>query len=317
MRIFSAFLVLSIFSCSQERDRIVIREDPSQKEASTKLDELNNRIKALELFASTFTSGVPSDFNDCSTLTSASEKKICQIAQTISATQSLELKTQLATIAKEFQNTLYGVDCINTTDVGCPVSGSLLERMTTARTDINNNTSSISSINSTITSMQTIETNLTSKVNALETRLNAFNGTAESIETIITGIKSDITTLQTDMAEVKGILTPSRIINQYLICGDVTASGPIYELILISGDKTKAYGSVKNGTFYGPALFFKAGDTDLGFDTHLNTKTCHFKMYNNVAKTKVQACWLSSNRSATNAQIDTARAANTATCTLY
>jgi hypothetical protein len=101
------------------------------------------------------------------------------------------------------------------------------------------------------------------------------------------------------------------------MCAGDSAVGPIFEPILITGDKVKAYGYVKTGTAEGQGLFFKAGDADKLFSTHISSKICNFKMYNNVGNTKIQSCWIIGNRSATAAQIDAARTALTATCTAF
>lgn len=315
------FMVFSFIGCDTSNEtRITYRQqaNPAEKQDVTnQLNALTEKVRILELFASTYTTGAPTAFGDCDSLISASEKKICQIAKSVSDANSLEVKASLAAAAKEFQSTLYGDSCTSVVEVGCPVSGSVLANITSVQASLATNAASISSIQSTITSMQSVATSLATRVTAIENRFNSFNGTAQSIEIIVTGIRSDITSLQTDVAELKGLISPSRIVNQFLLCGDNTVSGPLFEIILISGDKANAYGTVKNGTYYGTALFFKAGDTNLFTTTHLNTKACKFKMYNNVGNTKVQACWINSDRSATEAQIDAARTATTATCTPF
>ena len=317
--VFAAFSFLAVSCDSNKSERILVTKQPSttdQQVVEKQLTDLANRVQALELFTATYTAGGPTAFSDCSVLT-ASEKKTCQIATSVFDAGSQELRANLAAMAKEFQNTLYGTDCINTTDGGCPVAGSLLSNMAAAQANLATHSIDIAGIKSSIASMQTVETSLTSRVTTLEGRLNSFNGTAQSIETIITGIKGDITSLQNDVADLKGVISPSRMVNQYAVCGNIADAGPLYEVLLISGDKKNAYASVKNGSFYGTALFFKAGDTDTAFPTHLGTKTCNFKMYNDTAKTKVQACWVPTNRAATEAQINAARTADTATCTPY
>lgn len=317
---FIVFAIISLSCTSQDDERVIYRQQPNpaeKQDVDKQLAELNSRIKALELFASSYTSGAPAAFSDCNALTSASEKKICQIATSVSDASSLEIKSSLATAAKGFQETLYGADCLNAVDAGCPVAGSILSDLAAAKANIATNSADISSIKTSITALQTSVTGLTTRMTAIENRFNAFNGTSQSIETIVTGIKSDISALQSDVAELKGVIAPSRTVNKFLLCGDNADSGPIFEIILISGDKTEAYGTVKTGTWYGTALFFKAGDTNLFTSTHLNSKACNFKMYNDATNTKIQACWVKTNRSANAAQIDAARTAATATCTPY
>lgn len=321
MKAFIQILISLLFlvGCDKVEKRRVVGPMASDKATSTseELDSLKQRVKALELFASTYTAGVDNVFSDCNSLSVPLEKKICQVAQTATATQQMETKAQLATIAKEFQITLYGDNCTSEVAAGCPVAGSLIARITSAESDLSTAKSDISTIQGDITAMKILEGSLTTRVTALENRFDTFNGTASSIETIITGIQTDVGTLQTDVAAIQGVIVASKVLNQYLICGDNSVSGPVFELILISGDKTKAYGSIKNGLWYGLGLFFSAGNANLFTTTHLNTRACNFKMYNNVGNTKIQACWINSNRSATAAQIDAARTAATATCTDY
>ena len=314
-----ALTIFSVLGCDKPEQHRTVGPMTSDntKTPAQEIADLQQRLKALELFAGTYTAGVDNAFNDCNSLTVPLEQKICQVAQTATATQQMETKAQLATIAKEFQVTLYGDNCTSVVVPGCPVAGSLMDRVTTAEAGLATAKTDITAIKGDITAMKALETSLTGRVTALENRFNAFNGTASSIETIITGIQSDVSTLKTDVAAIKGVIVASKVLNQYLLCGDNSASGPVFELILVSGDKTKAYGSIKTGSWYGLGLFFSAGNANALFTTHLNTAACNFKMYNNVGNTRIQACWIASNRSATAAQIDAARTAATATCTDY
>lgn len=316
-------VITSLFlfvSCADNDQRRTVNRDENNQEQSAlelKLKEVMTRIAALELFASSYTAGGPTSFSDCDSLTSASEKKICQIATAVSNNAALDVKSSLAEAAKGFQNTLYGNDCINGTDAGCPVIGSVMANVITIQASVATNSADIASLSTLLSTTRSAVDGLTTRMGSIESRLDNFDGTAFSVEIVVRGIKSDINVLQAEIAEIKGIIDPSRTTNQYLVCGDVAASGPVYELILISGDKTKIYGNVKSGSFFGNALVFKSGDTDVFTNTRLNTKTCNFKMFNNATNTKVQACWISTNRSATESQINAARTAGTTTCTPY
>ena len=316
---FLIVLMLFFVGCAKEEKHRTVPSGSSYGNTSveTELATLREKVRALELFAGTYTAGVENPFGNCDTVTVQLEKLICQIAKTAMASEQAETKMQLATMAKEFQNTIYGADCVDAVVPGCPVAGSLMSNMAKAQSDITSNKTDITAIQGSITSMQAIESAMTTRITNLENRLNAFNGTAQSLETIITGIQTDVSTLKTDVANLKGTLAANKVINQYLICGNNADSGPIFEILLVSGDKTKAYGSLKNGTWYGMGLFFSAGNANAGFTTHLNSKACNFKMYNNVSNSMIQACWVPTNRSASNAQIDAARTAGTATCTDY
>jgi len=315
----TALVLSSLLGCDKPMQHPVSGPMATDNSTSPSQDlaDLKQRIAALELFAGTYTAGVDNAFNDCNSLTVPLEQKICQVAQTATATQQAQTKDQLATIAKAFQVTLYGDNCTGAVLLGCPLAGSLMDRVSTAEASLATANTNITAIQGQITAMNALEASLTSQLTALNTRFNSFNGTTKSIETIITGMQSDISTLQTSVAAIQGVIVASRVLNQYLLCGDNSASGPVFELILISGDKTKAYGSIKTGSWYGLGLFFSAGNANALFTTHLNTAACNFKMYNNTTNTRVQACWIASNRSATAAQIDAARTAATATCTDY
>lgn len=292
---------------------------PTAKNLDTekKIADLQKQVDNLSLIANAFTAGIDNPFSDCDTVTNAMEQKICQIAQTFTSTQQLETRSQLGIMGKQFQTTLFGVDCINATDIGCPVTGSVTARLSAAETALANNTANITSINSTLTTINTSITALQNRVTALEGRMNNFNGSGQTAEVFIAAIKTDVTTLQSQVADIQGTLSSSRLRYSFDLCGNDSSVGPTYEPILITGDKVKAYGYVKTGTAQGEGSFFKAGDADALFTTHISSRTCNFKMYNNAGKTKIQACWINGNRSATSAQIDAARTALTATCTSF
>jgi len=306
-------LLLLLIACGNDVDDRRATVSPTD----AKIKDLQQQIDELSLLADSFTAGISNPFSDCETVVDAMEKKICQIAQTFNATQQLETKTQLGIMAKQFQNALYGDDCNNTSDAGCPVVGSIYEKLTTLKTTIDAHTASITTINATLATINTAVSTLQGKVTALEGRLNNFNGSGQTAETFVAAIKSDVTSLQSQIASIQNTITSDRILQTYMLCANITSSGPIYEAILITGDKSKAYGYVKTGTAEGLGMFFKAGDANKSYVTSINTRSCRYKMYNDPTNTKVQACWLSTNRSATEAQIDAARTAATATCTPY
>jgi uncharacterized coiled-coil protein SlyX len=302
------FSLISI-ACGSEPEERVVRRGPTNDQ----LTELKSRIEALELFASTYTAGILNEFENCDTVASSLDKKICQIAKTAVGAPLMEAKAQLSAIAKEFQNTLYGSDCTAVSSSTCPASDSLVARIATVETGIANNTASIAVINSEIASMKSLESAMTSRLNVLESRLNNFDGTGSSLEAIVSDIRGDISDLQSDIADITGVLAPSKILNAYLLCGDNSDSGPVFETILISGDKKKAIGTVKTGAWYGTASFFVAGQAETLFTTHLNTKSCNFKFYNKADGT-IEACWVPYNRNAPASLIDSTRASGTATC---
>jgi hypothetical protein len=260
---------------------------------------------------------VNNPFGDCTTVTNALEKKVCQIAQTANATQQLEIKSQLAVMAKEIQTTLFGAECTTDVEVGCPAPTSIQARMDGVEALLDTAVQDIEDIQDEIDNINSLVTTLTGRVTTLESRLNNFAGSGSTIEQLVATIQSDIDTLQAQVAVIQGVLASDQVLTPVSICGNNPASGPIYETALIPGDKSKIYGYVKTGSASGLGMFFKAGDPSKGFTTSLNSRSCRFKAYNDPTATKVQLCWIQSNRSATDAQIDAARAANTATCTAY
>jgi hypothetical protein len=311
------FALVFALSCSSESTTNKRTQKSPYDEQQAQIKELTDRVNELSLFASTFTAGVTNEFADCNLVTLPLEKKMCQIAQTATATQQLELKSQLAIMAKEFQTVLFGDDCTDAAAVGCPVVGSIKAKIAEMDASIATNTADIASINTTIVGIQASVTTLAGRVTTLEGRLNNVGGTGKTIETLISEISTDIVLMKADIATIKGTLANSKVLEAFAICGDNASSGPIYETLLLSGDRSKAFAYVKTGTADGLGLFFSAGNANAYYGTNLNTRKCQFKMYNNAGNTAVQACWISTNRSATAAQIDAARTASTATCTPF
>jgi outer membrane murein-binding lipoprotein Lpp len=305
-------IVFTVSGCGSEEHRTA-RSDG----LSTQIEDLRIQIEEIRLIADDFTEGIDSEFTDCSVVTNAVEKKICQIAQTFNTQQQLEIKSQLGTMAKELQKALFGEDCINTTDVGCPVVNSIAAKLTQLELGVAANKTDIASIKTRVSTLETNISGLTDRIAALESRFSNFNGSGQTVEAFVGVIKSDVTTLQTQVASIQSVLSSGRILNAYSLCGDNPDSGPIYEMIAITGDKATAYGYVRTSSREGLGSFFKAGNTNTFYTTSINSKNCNFKMYNDPTSTKVQACWISSNRRATSAQIDAARTAGTASCTPY
>jgi archaellum component FlaC len=308
-------LLLSIILCGCGSNEIGTT-NTAANQRSDALSELQKRIDTLNLFAETFTEGIGMQFSDCESVTNALERKVCQISMTATATQQVELQSQLAGMAKEIQTALFGPECTSEAEVGCPEPTSAQARVNDVESLLAASMDDIQDIQDEIGNVNSLLGALTSRVTSLETRFDNFAASGQSIESLISSIQSDIDTLQNQVAEIQGVLASDQFLTPISICGDNPVSGPIFETALLSGDKSKVYGYVKTGTTSGLGRFFVAGYPDKGFTTSLNTKSCRFKVYNNVSATKVQLCW-TSNRSATDAQIDAARTAGTATCTSY
>jgi len=254
-------------------------------------DNLRARIIKLEGTIAQIDNFVASDFANCSTGLPAFETKICEIAQTATAEQAIKFTSQLQIMTKNFQERLYGEDCTNTTDAGCPVAGSITAKVAANEVDI-------ATLQSDVTTLQT-------DVNTLEGRLDNFDGTGNSIETVITNIKSDIAGLETRIENIEDTLASGDVYKTAFICGDIVESGPVYEAVLITGDDMKMVAYVSNGGTSGLGVFAEAGVTgDYYGETDLNTKSCTFKVYDNVSSIKL--CWDNSDRKATEIEIDAA-----------
>jgi prefoldin subunit 5 len=318
MKIFRTILLISLFSCAQnpeKHEQRVSSQDLNLNDLKRQVLELQGTIEQINNF-------VASDFTTCSLTLPAFEQKICQIAQTATAEQEVTFVGQLQQVAKVLQTQIYGIDCINGTDPGCPISGSILSNIAAVQASEATDSSNISSIQTSISTIQTNITALQTSVTGLQTRLNNFNGSGSSVETIITGIQSSITTLNSAVAAIPGIqssistlnsevaaiqsaISSGNIYKTIFLCSNISASGPIFEPVLIKGNNTEVSGYVSTTTGNGMGVVCKAGVTGTVFlSTASNTKACNFKIYDKT--TYVKLCWDKSNRSQTTGGIDTA-----------
>lgn len=307
------FLLL-LWGCQQEGSSVkehVYENDKS--ETYEQLNVLRDKINALELFTGTYSTEDINPFENCDTLTTPLEKKVCQIAQSANSSQQFEIKTQLSTIAKEFQTAIYGDDCSEQVSTGCPNQGSLLGRMNKIENDLQSTSSSVGVVLAKVYEISNDVNGLSTRLGILESRLNNFNGTPQSIEDIISGIDGDIVSIKNDINVINGTIQSNRILMYTPLCFDNKDSGPVYEPILIAGDKSSAYR--RSGSGVGVTKTFSAGDPPVGFWTTLNTKKCRFRFYSNTTGTKLQVCWLNSDRLAADSLIDSSRTLGSATCT--
>ena len=279
--------MLTIFGCGnndnkQKRD---FRSDNSSE--SKEVRDLKNTILSLEGTVAMITAFVANDYSDCGTGLPAFETKICRIAQTANIEQIIALGGQLNRISAIMQESLYGPDCINDTDVGCPVTGSVMADL--AAFDPND-----------ITTLQTDVGNLQMDVTALEGRLDNFNGSGNSIETVISGLDTDITNLESRVTAIETVLNGSDHWEWAWFCHDVTTV-TTQEPFAIRGDRLQLKYYVHStdnrmGTF-------EAGTTgDLYTTTSTNPK-CKLKIYD--LTTDIKICWNNSNRNATEVNINT------------
>lgn len=298
-----SLLLLFFTSCGSE-DRHDYRSNGNQA-PNEELDDLKKQVLELQGTVAQITSFTANDFTSCNGSLPTFWQTICQISQTSNAEQSATFVGQMQQVAKIFQNELYGTDCINTTDPGCPVLTSVTGRLSTAETTIASHTASITTINANVSTLQTAVAQLQTDVSAIKNRLNNFNGSGNSVETVITGIQSSITTLSARVTVLETTVNSGSIYKTFLICGNISASGPAFEPILLTGDNTKAVAYLVSGTSNGMGVVSQAGVTgSLYLSTFANTATCKFRIYDRT--TTIKVCWKNDNRSATSAQIDTA-----------
>ena len=125
------------------------------------------------------------------------------------------------------QNSLYGADCINDTDAGCPAPGSIAEQIATF--DPND----ITNLQNDVVALQNFQA-------TIEGRLNNFDGSGQSIETVISGLDARIDDLEQT-------INGQDYYQWIFLCNDVTN---FHEPVLRTGDKTtvRFYNHKKNGS---------------------------------------------------------------------
>lgn len=221
----------------------------------------------------------------------------------------LILMGQLNTITKVFQTEIYGEDCINGIEMGCPKIGSALDRLTKTETDV-------STAQDDIRSFETLITNF-------EDRLNNFDGSGTSIESIVTGNQADILSVQnrfnnfdgtgnTIESEVSTIKSRLDVIEAaitgnkkwYLFCGDISFGGQdLHEPFFMNNNETQLWAYGSSATHNGVSKVADAGLTGhLTFSTSAATKNCNVRVYDNTTYLKV--CWSNKDRLATDIIID-------------
>jgi hypothetical protein len=306
-------LILGILvSCGTERRNERSQVNPEIQRLKNQVFELQGSVAQIDAFTA-------SDFSNCTTGLPAFETKICQIAQTATAEQRVLFSSQLAETTKIFQNELYGEDCINTTEPGCPVVGSILSDIQ----QVSTNTSNIQENADDIIQLQSDMLILQSDISTLEGRLDNFNGTGSSIEVVIDTIQSDLNTLSGRVDVLEDSINSDRVYQSVPICGDIVDSGPLYEVILLSGDKTTITGYIQAGGRSGLGLIKETNDGqgDIYARTTLNTRRCGFNIYDLTTELKI--CWANHDRRSSSSDIDmecdeaNGFANPTANCTCY
>ena len=290
-------ILLSLISCATD-ERIDRRTTKAkQSPEQIKLEQLEDKFLKLLGTITQINNFTTNDFADCTTSLSTFETKICDIAQAATIEQQIEFSSQLGEMSKLYQNTLYGEDCVNDVDIGCPVVGSISERLTTAEGDIA--IIDITAIESDITQLQ-------SDVSALNTRLDNFDGSGQSIETVITTINNDIVLIEARLDAIEGILNSDRIPILINLCYNIANSGPVYEASFLSGNRTRfnAWVSVGGDSGLGIIKEYNDGQGNVYTKTELNTRRCKFKIYEILSFSDLKICWNNSNRNSNESSID-------------
>jgi len=274
------------------------------------IEWLKSQISYLIGTVGTLDEFIKTDFATCSDNLATFEKKICQIAQAASAEEQVLFIDQVGELNKVFQNELFGEDCIDNVEVGCPVAGSVLSEITILDQRIttiegNNNNASISDLQDQIDALTLIVTSIQADIAALDTRLTAAENGIISINTLITDIQTAITDLETRVTDIESSLSAhSDMYHIIKVCGDIAASGPIYEAILANNTHTTFVGYTATPSSKGLHVLAEAGITgDLYLRTTVNTRLCKFKVYD--LTTELKMCWNNQNRRASENSIDT------------
>ena len=239
---------------------------------------LEEKIYQLEGTAGMIAAFVAGDFADCKTNLPPFEEKLCQVAQTASAEQLIKITGQMAIISESFQTELYGIDCANAVDVGCPVTGSIMDQL--ANLDPAD-----------ITQLQTDLAALELEVDGLENRFDDFDGSGNSIETVINNLDQRI-------SDIEALVGGSDYYQWLFLCEDINLWR--HEPILRTGDKlTLRFYTAAGNNGMGQ---LSVGDGDSYIRTNLNPK-CNVKFYDLTTEYKV--CWNNQDRNASEVSIDT------------
>lgn len=308
-------ILILIVACGTERRNYRTNRDSEVQQLKQMVLELQGTVAQIDAFTA-------NDFSDCRSGLPAFEQKICQIAQTATAEQQVIFTGQLQEITKIFQTELFGDDCIDAVEVGCPVAGSVLERIETVETNMIDPTI-VADIQADIAQLQLDVSQLQGDLATLENRLNNFNGTGNSIEVVISGIESDISALESRVSDLEAAINDGDIYQTIMLCEDNAASGPVFEPVLMTGNLLEIYAYMRaSNNKVGMGVLAEAGASgDQYLTTSGNTKKCKFKIYDLTTELKI--CWVNNDRKATTGEIDTecdsagGFVSPTANCTCY
>ncbi len=292
--------LLALVGCG--RDSTYEDRRTNSTSESQDFQELKKTVLALQGTIAMINAFTAKDFTDCGNALPPFEQKVCTIAQTAVAEGQLEYFSSLAEMVKVFQDQLYGPDCTNTTDTGCPVASSITSDIAALQAASGQNDTAIAALEADVTSLQ-------AGVAAINTRLNNFNGTGTSIEIVVNGINATLVMLDNRLDSIEANVGDGDSWKTIRACFDNPASGPVFEAFLRSGDKLELVGYVQAGISSssprGLGVIATAGVSGTQYlTTSLNTAACKYKVYD--VTTELKVCWHKTNRSATTAQIDTA-----------
>ena len=294
-------LLLTLFSVTcvscgkpEKVNKRTNRHSPQQEE----LERLKKEVLALQGTIAQIDAFVANDFADCSNGLPPFETKICQISQTATAQERILYTQQLGEVAKVFQDEIYGEDCINAVDAGCPVANSMTSDIDNIQADILSNNSDITQVIADIATLNSGVSTLQSEIAAIDTRLT-------SAESAITALENAQTSILSRLDDLEEVVANGDIFKTYQICSDIVDSGPIYEAVLMSGDKSFITAFITTGTRNGLGILRAAndGNGDTHHTTRVNTKRCKFNIYDDTTELKI--CWNNDDRNATQVEINT------------
>jgi uncharacterized coiled-coil protein SlyX len=303
-----ALVILFAISCGSSK--VTFREKRNTYQED--LDRLKNEVYGMVGTINQINSFVANDFADCDNGLPPFETKMCQIAQTAVAEQLVIFTSQLRDFTKIMQTTLYGEDCREIVESGCPAPGSIIyslteleDRVTTLESQVEVLTSDVATLETEIVSLQATVTTMQGDITSLTNRLNNFNGSGQSIEVVINNMETLLSSLDSRLDDIEDQLAGGDVYKIVTICSNIVNSGPIYEALLVTGDNKKvvAYLEAGNSAQRGLAMIAEAGVSGHQYlQTTLNTATCKFKIYDLGSQARV--CWDKTNRNASQANID-------------
>lgn len=270
-------------NCGTEEKRIYKRSAEN-----IEFTQIKNQVLELEGTLAMITSFVAGDYSTCNESTLPPfELKICRIAQTANAEQLVQFSGQLNRVVGFMQESLYGPDCTNTIDQGCPVANSIVEKIDNLDLSV-------------IAQLQTDVNSLQTSINGLTSRLDDFDGSGESLETVINNIELDIAALESRIDDIENTIAGSDYYTWVFLCNDAVT---INEPVLLRGDKQELIGYVDGGSGNGMGMMAKAGVSGHQYLTTSIKPKCSFKVYD--LNTSLKICWNNSDRSASALSIDT------------